>query len=94
MGELPKAKELAEAYLADYPNDVDGLTEAAGVALDQGHNQAAEGYLRRALKANPNHRQARYHLILVLSRQGKTARGRAEKRPGQDGQGLRSGPEA
>jgi tetratricopeptide (TPR) repeat protein len=73
LGELPAARECVERFLATDPDNVDGLVEASHIALDQQRNADAETYLRRALRLVPNHRLARYNLLICLTRLGKTA---------------------
>jgi tetratricopeptide (TPR) repeat protein len=66
----PAAAKL-DAYLASHATDARALFDAGYVADHQDHLDAAAGFYRRALEANPNSFEAHLALGLLLARQGK-----------------------
>jgi tetratricopeptide (TPR) repeat protein len=59
-----------DAYLAAHATDARALFDAGYVADHQDHLDAAAGFYRRALEANPNSFEAHLALGLLLARQG------------------------
>lgn len=60
-----------DAYLATHTTDARALFDAGYVADHQDHLDAAAGFYRRAIDANPNSFEAHLSLGLLLARQGK-----------------------
>ncbi len=60
-----------DAYLATHATDARALFDAGYVADHQDHLDAAAGFYRRAIEANPNSFEAHLALGLLLARQGK-----------------------
>lgn len=65
------AADKLDAYLAAHATDPRALFDAGYVADHQEHLDAAAGFYRRALEANPNSFEAHLALGLLLARQGK-----------------------
>jgi predicted Zn-dependent protease len=76
QGHLAQARELLDAVLADYPEDVPALTERGRLALADDDVSGAEGWLRRAIGQSPNDAHALRLLSSAVFRQGK--RGEAQ----------------
>jgi predicted Zn-dependent protease len=66
------------AYLVAHPDDARALFDAGYAADAQNELDTAEGYYRRAVKANPDTFEARLSLGLLLARQGKPDEARPE----------------
>ena len=60
-----------DAYLSTHATDARALFDAGYAADHQDHLDAAAGFYRRALEANPNSFEAHLALGLLLARQGK-----------------------
>ncbi len=67
-----------DAYLTTHATDARALFDAGYVADHQDHFDAAAGFYRRALEANPNSFEAHLALGLLLARQGKKDEARTE----------------
>ena len=61
-----------DTYLATHATDAKALFDAGYVADHQGHLDAAAGFYRRAIEADPNSFESHLSLGLLLARQGKT----------------------
>jgi tetratricopeptide (TPR) repeat protein len=70
QGQLPQARELFDAVLAEHPEDVSALTERGRLALAEDDVAVAERWLRQAVAHSPNDPQAIRLLSNVLFRQG------------------------
>jgi tetratricopeptide (TPR) repeat protein len=62
-----KARGLLNAYLSAHPNDARALFDRGYCDDAQGHAQAAEGYYRKAIAADPRQFEARLALGLLLA---------------------------
>jgi Tfp pilus assembly protein PilF len=80
LGELPAARDCIERCLAVKPDYLDGLIEAAHLALDQQRYGDAEKYLRRALPLDPHNREVHYNLTVCLPHLGRAAEAAKHKR--------------
>jgi tetratricopeptide (TPR) repeat protein len=76
LGRPGEAARLLDAVLDAHPGHVPALRGRGEVALQTGHPDAAERWLRRALAATPYDRQANLALEQSLERQGKRAEAR------------------
>jgi tetratricopeptide (TPR) repeat protein len=65
------AESKLDTYLTAHTTDARALFDAGYVADHQDHLDAAAGFYRRALEANPNSFEAHLALGLLLARQGK-----------------------
>jgi tetratricopeptide (TPR) repeat protein len=73
----PLATTRLEIYLSAHPTDARALFDRGYVEDAQGHTDAAEGWYRKAVAADPKQFEARSALGLLLAAQGN-ARGNAE----------------
>jgi predicted Zn-dependent protease len=69
--EFDQARNLLDPYLSAHPVDARALFDRGFVDDAQGHDDAAAGYYRKAIAANPKQFEARLALGLILARQGK-----------------------
>jgi tetratricopeptide (TPR) repeat protein len=67
-----KARGLLEAYLSAHPTDARALFDRGYCDDAQGHAQAAEGYYRKAIVADPKQFEARLALGLLLVQAGSS----------------------
>ena len=65
-----KARGLLDAYLSAHPADARALFDRGYCEDAQGHAQAAEGYYRKAIAADPKQFEARLALGLLLAQSG------------------------
>jgi tetratricopeptide (TPR) repeat protein len=65
-----KARGLLDAYLSAHPTDARGLFDRGYCDDAQGRAQAAEGYYRKAIAADPKQFEARLALGLLLAQAG------------------------
>jgi tetratricopeptide (TPR) repeat protein len=65
-----KARELLDAYLSAHAGDARALFDRGYCDDAQGRTQAAEGYYRRAIPADPKQFEARLALGLLLAQAG------------------------
>lgn len=74
------ARSLLDAYLSAHSTDARALFDRGYVEDAQGHADAAAGYYRKAISADPKQFEARLALGLILAREGKAtaARGQLE----------------
>lgn len=77
QGQLALAQELLDALLAGDPDHGEANWERGQLALDQDQPQAAEAWLRRAVKALPFDRRIQYSLERCLRTLGRA--GEAEQ---------------
>ncbi len=66
------AEAKLDTWLAAHPTDARALFDAGYVADAQNRLEAAAGFYRRAVEANPQSFEAHVELGLLLARQGKT----------------------
>jgi predicted Zn-dependent protease len=71
LGQIDEAHLLLDKLLAERPAEVEALSERGAMALEADRPDQAERWLRAALKHQPRHRQANYHLCQCLERLGK-----------------------
>ncbi|HJT78537.1 MAG TPA: tetratricopeptide repeat protein [Gemmataceae bacterium] len=71
LGQLPEAEQLLDDVLATNPKHFSALLERGKVALDAGHPDQAEGFLRRALARDPKEPFAHLALSRCLHLMGK-----------------------
>ena len=72
------AEAKLAAWLKDHPNDPRALFDAGYVADARNHLDAAAGFYRRAVEADPKRFEAHLSLGLLLARQGKFDEARTE----------------
>ncbi|HEU5351871.1 MAG TPA: tetratricopeptide repeat protein [Terracidiphilus sp.] len=72
------AAATLEPWLQAHPKDGRALFDAGYVADQQNRNEAAEGFYRRAEKANPNSFQTHLMLGMLLARESKLNQARPE----------------
>jgi tetratricopeptide (TPR) repeat protein len=77
LGRPEEAVPLLDAVLAGHPGYLSALRGRGEVALQTGHADQAEDWLRQALAAGPHDRQATFALQQCLERQGKRDEARA-----------------
>ena len=66
-GDLPGAYALIQALLADAPNHLDALADAAQCAYRLGMEQDAIGHYQRLLTARPDHARANFNLAVIYA---------------------------
>ena len=76
--EWKAAEAKLDPWLAAHPADARALFDAGYVADAQNRQEAAAGFYRRAVEANPQSFEARVELGLLLARQEKTSEARTE----------------
>ncbi|HEU5457993.1 MAG TPA: tetratricopeptide repeat protein, partial [Terracidiphilus sp.] len=72
------AEAALTPWLKAHPEDARALFDAGYAADQQNQNEAAEGFYRRAEKANPNAFQTHLMLGMLLAREGKLLEARPE----------------
>lgn len=70
QGQLPEARRLLDAVLAEHPDSVTALRECGRIALAEDDAAEAEKWLRRAARLSPNDPQVFQLLSNALFRQG------------------------
>lgn len=70
-GHLQEAKEDAETYLQEYPNDVDVMLLLGLMYLQENNPEQAEPYLKRVLSEVPTYMDARVGLVRIRLMQKK-----------------------
>src|ERR1700758_703245 len=65
-----KARELLDTYLSAHPADARALFDRGYCDDAEGHAEAAEGYYRKAIAADPKQFEARLALGLLLAQTG------------------------
>lgn len=70
QGQLPEARRLLDAVLAEHPDSVTALRECGRIALAEDDAAEAEKWLRRAARLSPNDPQVFQLLSNALLRQG------------------------
>jgi tetratricopeptide (TPR) repeat protein len=88
------AEAKLDTWLAAHPADARALFDAGYVADAQDRLDAAAGFYRRAVEANPQSFEARVELGLLLARQGKTAEARTELAAATQLDAGEAGPDA
>ena len=66
-GDLPGAYALIQALLAEAPNHLDALADAAQCAYRLGMEQEAIGHYQRLLTARPDHARANFNLAVIYA---------------------------
>lgn len=77
-GDFEDAERTVNAYLAEHPDDVEGLRVLAWIARHFEYNIDAEKYLEKVLAKASHYNAARYDLVLTLVNLQKHARAREE----------------
>ena len=72
------AEDRLDPWLAAHPGDARALFDAGYVADAQNRQEAAAGFYRRAVEANPQSFEAHVELGMLLARQGKISDARTE----------------
>jgi tetratricopeptide (TPR) repeat protein len=80
LGRLPESLALIDEVLERHPDNPTALSARGQLALEAERPAEAEGFLRRALAANPYDRRGLYALCQCLGQQGKREEAEAAKR--------------
>jgi Tfp pilus assembly protein PilF len=76
LGQTAEARRLLDELVTKFPKEAPVLVERGRLALQTGHADEAEPWLRRAAKLAPRDYQANYTLYLCLKQLGKEAEAR------------------
>jgi predicted Zn-dependent protease len=79
-GEMQEAQAILDAVLAEHPRDADALRECGKLALEQGHIETAEGWLREAARLLPHDYPTQFQLLQCLERAGSKDEALAQDR--------------
>ncbi|MFZ0689352.1 MAG: tetratricopeptide repeat protein, partial [Acidobacteriaceae bacterium] len=69
----PQAASRLDVYVSAHPNDARALFDRGYVEDAQGHTDAAEGWYRKAIAADPKQFESRLALGLLLAAKGDAA---------------------
>jgi predicted Zn-dependent protease len=70
IGEPEKVAPILDTLLAKYPDDVQALLERGALLLEEGQAAEAEGWLRKAVAADPTFAMCHHQLARALEHQG------------------------
>ena len=78
LGQTAEAEKVLDGVLARLPHYAEALRVRGKLAMQDGREADAEGWLREAVTRDPGASEARYQLYLCLSHQGKEVEAKAE----------------